>query len=121
MTARPLPVPEIPVEVVFLLLGSQFGRSFGKQLDEAIKYSPWFEALKLSSLLQDQITVFLLPRLLDFLHHGWIGALIMIQYPAPSWLFWFSFDLMLDDCKDIPRQIQEFFNLSSVYTEEEER
>ncbi|EMR73403.1 hypothetical protein MCGE09_00446, partial [Thaumarchaeota archaeon SCGC AB-539-E09] len=82
MTALPLPVPEIPVEVLFLLLGSQFERSFGKQLDKKIKYSPWFERLKLSSLLQDQITIFRL-RLFDFLHHWWIGALLRIQFSAP--------------------------------------
>ena len=93
-----VPIPPTFEAAVWLALGIQFGRSFGKKLDYEVQAGPWFKGLP---LLYQAI----IKRLLDFTHHWWIGALIML-YAPPFW-YWFGAGLLLDDLPDVPNRIKE--------------
>ena len=118
-----IPIPASFVAVLFTALGFQFGRAFGKKLDQSIQASKWFKNLKKSKAAEDQILAWLVPRLLDFLHHWWIGALIMIFAPArlgAYWgdlAYWFGFGLFVDDFQDIPRRFRGYFTIPEELVE----
>jgi len=109
-----IPVPSNFAESTFLLMGVFFGRAFGKQLDQDFQNSEWFK--KQSKLVQEIIC-----RLMDFTHHWWIGALLMIVFqnsPVITFqilslpqldfnIFWFGVGLFVDDLPDIPPRIRD--------------
>jgi len=109
-----IPVPSNFAESTFLLLGVFFGRAFGKQLDQDIQNSEWFK--KHSGLVKELIS-----RLLDFTHHWWVGALLMIIFqsspivsiqilslpPLDFNIFWFGAGTFIDDLPDIPPRIRD--------------
>jgi hypothetical protein len=109
-----IPVPTNFAESTFLMMGVFFGRAFGKQLDQGIQDTEWFG--KRSKMVQEIVS-----RLLDFLHHWWIGALLMIIFqnsqvisfqilslpPFDFNLFWFGAGLFIDDLPDIPPRIRD--------------
>lgn len=113
-----VPIPETFIESVWLALGLQFGRSFGKKLDQDIQKSEWFKK-------QNWVIKGTIRRILDFTHHWWIGALIMLYATKPFILnnfnfninnefFWFGAGLLLDDLPDIPRRIAESLNVKLI-------
>lgn len=95
-----LPTPDNLLAVVYTGIGLAFGRGFGKQLDQDIQNSEWYKK-------QNPITCNIVKRLLDTLHHWWIGGLLMIYYPDTA-LYWFGYGLFLDDLPDVPPRIISF-------------
>lgn len=104
-----LPVPFTFVEVIWFAMGLLFGRAFGKNVDYEVQQSDWFKNL-------DPRLKWILKRTLDFAHHWWIGAFIMLSYEAteiflfgrvPMAPYWFGLGLLLDDIPDVPRRIRE--------------
>jgi len=96
----------IPVtfeQFVWLGIGLCFARGFGKRFDEDIKNSEWFK--KLNGWKR-----WIVERLLDFTHHWWVGALLMLYSPYPQ-LYWFGVGIFLDDIPDIPRRLRKYFKL----------
>lgn len=114
-----IPTPDSFASWLWLTLGIAFGRAFGKQLDQEIQQTPWFKKLK-------PWEKWIVKRLLDFLHHWWIGALLMLYCadPIEVWLmpgtfinvlkelYWFGAGLLLDDMPDIPRRIEKIGNFA---------
>jgi len=98
-----LPFPVSFVQIVWLGIGLTFGRAFGKQLDQNIQNSDWFKGLNL-------VWQNLLKRALDFLHHWWIGALLMVYFGDVEAVFWFGYGLLLDDIPDVPARLKKYFN-----------
>ena len=92
-----IPTPTTFLGVVWFLLGIQFGRSFGKKLDRDIQDGDWFEGLK---PFEQWVT----RRILDFFHHWWIGALMVLYIPGSQEAIWFGWGLIVDDLPDIPRR-----------------
>ena len=95
-----LPFPVSFAQIIWLGVGLTFGRAFGKQLDRQIQGSAWF--LGLAPLWQN-----ILRRLLDFLHHWWIGALLMLYFCEFEAVYWFGYGLLLDDIPDVPARLKD--------------
>ena len=101
-----IPTPETLVQLVWLGLGIVFARGFGKQLDQDIQTSMWFSTL-------NEVQQNILKRLLDVMHHWWMGLLLVI-YATNSFtligqavnvnaeLVWFGWGMVVDDLPDIP-------------------
>lgn len=102
MVTLTLPAPQNFTESVWLGIGLTFGRCFGKDLDHNIQQSDWFKK-------QNKICQWTLKFLLDFLHHWWIGALMMIYFPQYPEVYWFGLGLMIDDAPDIPLRLKKIF------------
>ena len=97
-----VPIPETFEAAVWFALGIQFGRSFGKQLDQGIQGEDWFKALP---KWEREV----IKRLLDFTHHWWMGALLML-YAPPFW-YWFGAGLFVDDLPDIPNRVKSILKI----------
>ena len=106
----PIPVPTTTKEQLWLAIGFTFGHGFGSKLDQEIQAGTWFQGLK----PWQQST---LKRLLDCLHHWWMGALVWLYAPQISapWateLAWFGAGLFVSDLSDVKnlyRRIREYF------------
>ncbi|GEM_PF-1417177 len=115
----PLPVPVTILEAIWMGIGMVFGRAFGKKLDFDIQQSEWF-------IRQPMWLRGLIRRLLDFLHHWWMGAFLGIYFgwgesfkvPGVITLYdglgsleitWFGWGLFYDDFYDIPRRVRGYF------------
>jgi len=100
-----LPIPKNLLEWTWLAIGIVFGRAFGKQLDHEIQESDWFKGLP---LFYQKILRFIL----DFLHHFWVGLLLMCYSqcfsPYQIEVYWFGYGLFLDDLPDVPARIRRF-------------
>lgn len=96
-----LPFPVSFAQIVWLGVGLTFGRAFGKQLDQEIQASAWFKGL--GGLQQN-----LVRRLLDFLHHWWMGALLMLYFGGVEAVYWFGYGLLLDDVPDMPARLKKY-------------
>jgi len=86
------------LETVYFLIGLNFGRAFGKKLDQEIQRSEWYKR-------RSKPTRWMIRRMLDFTHHWYIGALMMIYSSCPE-TYWFGAGLLIDDLPDIPRRIK---------------
>ena len=98
------PVPSTNLELFWLLLGMQFGRSFGKKLDQGIQAGTTFNNLP-------EWVRGVVKRLLDFMHHWQYGGVIWLYATeialalglpnrVPEILF-FGLGLMVDDIRDV--------------------
>jgi len=104
-----LPIPVTFEQWVWLGIGLTFGRAFGKRVDQEIQATEWFKTL-------NPFYRWWVKRLLDFLHHWWMGTLIMLYWQGPLTLptgevinfsaYWFGYGVFLDDLPDIPRRIR---------------
>jgi hypothetical protein len=96
-----IPFPDTMLEWAWFCIGITFGRSFGKRLDQDIQESDWFKTLNPG-------VQWILKRSLDFLHHWWMGALLVIYaYKLPQAQVeaaWFGWGLLISDLPDIPRR-----------------
>jgi len=100
-----IPAPGSILEITWLLIGISFARGFGKKLDQGIQASDWFKKLPgwQSAFLS---------RLLDCLHHFWMGLLLMTYaalVPFSNEIFWFGTGLFLDDLPDVPARFKNLF------------
>ena len=94
---------------LWMTMGFLFARAFGKKLDQGVQASKGFK--RLPGWLQN-----LTRRLLDFLHHWWMGLLLWFYAPPVALptgfdqvfqyvgLGWF-----LDDLPDVPRRFRKYF------------
>lgn len=96
-----IPVPTDLLSVTWFLIGFCFGRGFGKQLDQEIQLTEW-------SKKRHPILRWFIKRLLDTIHHFWIGLLLMLYAPSPE-IYWFGVGLFVDDWPDIPRRFKKLF------------
>jgi len=92
-----IPVPPNFLCWVWFAMGINFGRAFGKRLDQEIQATEWFRN-------KPKWMKWILKRLLDAIHHWYIGALLMIYFPNVPELYWFGAGLFVDDLPDIPRR-----------------
>ena len=99
-----LPIPTTFLQWVWLGIGLTFGRAFGKELDQDVQGCDWFKALK-------PWQQWIVKRLLDFLHHWYIGALLMLYgwslCFAHEEIYWFGYGLLLDDIVDVPSRLKK--------------
>ena len=106
-----IPLPVGNIELIWLLLGMSFGRSFGKKLDYTIQETDWFKT-------RGKEAQWLIKSILDFFHHWWIGALIWMYAPLiVKWLFWptllvevqwFGIGLFFDDIRDFENILKRY-------------
>ncbi len=105
-----LPVPSTLLQVTWLLVGFMFSRAFAKNLDHSVQDTAMFKA-------QGKFVQTLIKNLLNFLHHFWIG-LLLIVYAAqialplrfsPDVIAFFGLGLFLDDLPDIPQRFRKYF------------
>lgn len=99
-----IPVPSVNLEIVWLLIGMSFARSFGKKLDHTVQQTQFFKDLKMP------LAKWFIKALLDFTHHWWMGALIWLYAPLIvtrlNWqtllpeVLWFGVGMFIDDIRD---------------------
>lgn len=109
-------VPASRLEVGWWLIGGGFARAFGKKLDYDIQQTPWFKQL-------DPLSKNMVKRLLDFLHHWWIGW-IMMEYiskavPFSVEVYWFGAGILVDDLPDLVLRLKEMTGTILGYMSEE--
>lgn len=105
------PYPDTLVTVTWALIGFSFARAFGKQLDQLIKSQPNF--IKLGTVSQ-----WFIGSSLDFIHHFWIGLLLMTRFEPSTItmlygfkvsLYYFGWGIFIDDLPDIPERFKGYF------------
>lgn len=97
-----VPIPETLIQITWFLIGLLFARSFGKKLDNEIKKTEWYKG-------QATLPKWLIAHTLDFLHHFWMGLLLMVYFSEYPEIFWFGAGLLVDDIPDIPARYQNLF------------
>jgi len=107
------PIPTTNIQIFWSLLGAQFGRSFGKQLDQGIQAGDTFQGL--TDWQKD-----IVKRILDFTHHWWVGGFLWLYATEINNLMidggtgfiipltFFGFGLMVDDMRDIENLKRRF-------------
>jgi len=98
-----LPVPKTLFDFTFAVIGWQLGNAFSKQ--DNIGFDEVLEAeTKLGKA--KGILGFIGRRVLHFVHHYWIGLLLMVfclpvNWPDPNWwqgaLYWIGYGLFIED------------------------
>lgn len=97
-----LPAPETLFEITWLIVGFMFARSIAKPLDHYIMELE--EVKKLRPVWSKLISM-----LLDFLHHFWIGLLLMVYNAPTTATYWFGYGLFVDDLPDLPPRFVKMF------------
>lgn len=106
-----IPEPETLLQLTWFIIGILFSRAFGKQIDQQIQNSEWFKAQR--GPIQE-----LVRRICDFLHHFWVGLLLIVYAPQiaaklvidPEMVYWFGAGLVVDDIPDMPRRFLKYFS-----------
>ena len=98
-----IPSPDCLLALTWAGIGLAFARGFGKQLDHDIQKDPWFKTL--SPMWQGTVK-----RLLDTLHHWWMGALLMVYCVNTPELYWLGWGVFVDDIPDIPPRLIKFLS-----------
>ncbi len=106
-----IPIPIDNFQIIWLLIGMIFGRSFGKKLDHSFQELSWFKDR--SKFTQDMIK-----RILDFMHHWWIGAFIWNYAPliTATWfwpsleteIMWLGVGIFIDDIRDFRHVLDRY-------------
>lgn len=102
------------IQITGFSIGLYLARAFGKQADQDIQKGGWFK--KLSKTKQN-----LTRRLLDFLHHFYVGWIIMIVTTPENVLYWFGYGIFVDDIPDIPRRFQRYFNVAGLFESNDDK
>ncbi len=113
-----LPVPSTLLQITWLLIGFTFARAFGKNLDQNVKSSKFYN-------VQSKVAQWVISGLLDWLHHFWVGLLLMVYAAQVSIiipvdadaLFFFGLGMFIDDLPDVPRRFQKYFKGLQEYIE----
>ncbi len=111
-----IPVPSTLLQITWLLIGFTFARAFGKNLDQSVKASVFFHN-------QGCVVQWVLAGLLNWLHHFWVGLLLMVYagpaaavFPVNSEaLYFFGLGMFIDDLPDIPRRFRKYFQGFTEY------
>lgn len=93
-----LPVPTTLFELTFTIIGFLLGYAWSENLDESILDSDWFKK-------QHYAVQWFIKGILKFVHHFWIGMLLMIYFPRDSELFWIGLGLFIEDITDYKKII----------------
>jgi len=92
-----------------------FGRAYGKRFDQLVKSTDWYKR-------RHPIVRFLIGGTLDFLHHFWVGLLLMtyaaqialaLNLPSPDPVYFFGYGLFVDDLPDVPRRVRRLMGLDA--------
>jgi len=97
-----IPAPETLLQITWTIIGFILARSF-KNIDHTVKESRWYQTL-------DKVEQFVVGGLLDFLHHFWMGMILMVYYSHIPEVYWFGYGLFIDDLPDIPQRFREYFD-----------
>jgi hypothetical protein len=89
-----LPIPVTLFEICWSVIGFQLARAFGKRLDEDILKQ--LEELKEKHPRLYKARWFI-ERLLHFIHHWWIGLLLILYTPRTCPLFWIGYGFAIED------------------------
>ncbi len=111
-----LPIPSTLLQITWLLIGFTFARAFGKSIDQKVKASNFYSK-------QNWLVQWLVSGLLDWLHHFWVGLLLMSYsgqvaavIPVESdVLYFYGLGMFLDDLPDVPRRFQQYFRGLTEY------
>ena len=103
-----IPIPIENLQLLWAGIGVAFGRGFGKQLDQDIQNSEWYKR-------QPEWFRWIFKRVLDVMHHWWIGAILWLYAPQISAVFtqeimWFGIGLLIDDLRDVPNLKRRYGN-----------
>jgi len=93
------------LEFTWLCIGFMFGRAFGKQFDQTVQRTEWFKK-------RSRFGKWLVKACLNFLHHFWIGLLLMSYAHTTPWpveTYYFGLGLFLDDLPDVPSRLRRYF------------
>ena len=118
-----IPTPDTNIEFFWALLGVQFGRSFGKRLDQNIQGSKWFKDIGKKNYygIPGYTVQWFIRTILDVTHHWWFGGILWLYptqildflgWPA-SWavaVSFFGIGLMFDDLRDIENLKRRYLN-----------
>jgi len=96
-----IPTPTTFFQFTWVGIGIIGARCLGKNGDYKIQQSAWFK--RRSILMQYGIKAFL-----NFMHHWWIGALMMLYMDKYPEMYWFGYGLFLDDLPDIPERLRKY-------------
>ncbi len=105
-----LPVPGSLLQVTWLIIGFMFGRAFAKSLDQTVQATEAFKR-------QGKFVQTLIKNALNFLHHFWMG-LLLIVYAAQiggqlrldaDIVAFFGLGLFIDDLPDVPARFKKYF------------
>ncbi len=98
--ALELPVPATLLQATWFIIGVMAGRAF-KGADQAVQKTAKFQA-------SNPITRLAIKNTLNFLHHFWIG-LLMVCYSPCEPITWLGWGLFVDDLPDVPRRLLKLF------------
>ena len=103
MVSLTVPLPDTWLEATWFLIGFMLGRA-GAQIDYVVKQSQWFTQLPSTQQKFAEMG-------LNFLHHFWIGMLLMVYAidPIKTEMYWFGVGLFVDDMPDIPARFAKWF------------
>lgn len=96
-----IPTPATLLAITWSIIGFMLARAF-KNIDHTIQETTGYKDL-------DPITQKFVAMLLDFLHHFWIGLLLMVYYPNTPEIYWFGYGLFIDDLPDLPARFKKYF------------
>ena len=109
-------IPSTRIQIGWWLIGGGFARAFGKKLDYDIQQTVWFKELGPN-------TKNLVKRLLNFLHHWWLGWILMDYIskavPFETELYWFGAGVLVDDLPDLVLRLKEMVGTILGYMSEE--
>ncbi len=111
-----IPLPNTLNEITWVMIAVLFARAFGKKLDQRIQSTQKYKKLGIWGQ-------FIVSGLLNFLHHFWMGLLIMLAYPQTlTWdialigggllkipPYWIGWGIFFDDAPDIPKRFGKMF------------
>ena len=97
-----IPLPVTLIEITWFFIGLSFARGFAKNLDQTVQKSEWF-------MNKRPIIQWFTERLLDSLHHYWMGLLFMVYSNGMVELYWLGVGIFVDDIPDIPRRYKKLF------------
>jgi hypothetical protein len=89
-----LPVPTSLFEFTWAAIGLLAARSFSKRLDEEILEEMEKMKEKHPRLYKGRR---FMERLLHFIHHWWIGLLLILYTPRTCPLFWIGYGFVIED------------------------
>ncbi len=106
-------IPSTFEGLVWWGMGGGLARAVGKQLDQDIQGGEWFTGLPVWAQS-------FVKRGLDFLHHWWVGALLMLygsgwlpQYPIQ--VYWIGAGVFVDDLPDLFKRVRAMLSTIATY------
>jgi hypothetical protein len=106
-----LPLPDTLLQITWLLISFTFGRAFAKSLDQSLQQTDAFKK-------QNKFMQVLAKNGMNFLHHFWMGLVLMV-YAADlaailgisgHVVLFFGLGLFIDDLPDVSARFKKYFS-----------